>query len=203
PAMPASLPAWGFRRPRRGRSPASRYGARGVNSVPAFRIADVFDEDYLYFSQAVLTPERSDAETRLITRLAGIAQGTRVLDVGCGAGRIANRLAALGAQVIGVDVVDRFLEEAETDAARRRVEVRYARADLRDVVLAEPVDVVLCWFASFGYHPDVDLRRAVDRFRVALRPGGRLLLDVHNRVAAARMVPVSGLGSTSVTRRQN
>src|SRR5262249_51089245 len=130
PAMPASLPAWGFRRPRRGRSPASRYGARGVNSVPAFRIADVFDEDYLYFSQAVLTPERSDAETRLITRLAGIAQGTRVLDVGCGAGRIANRLAALGAQGIGVDVVGRFLEEARTDSARRRREVRYPRPAL-------------------------------------------------------------------------
>jgi len=171
--------------------------------VESFRIAEVFDEDYLYFSRSVLTPERSDAEARLIAELAGVGEGTRVLDVGCGHGRISNRLAILGAEVIGVDVVDRFLEEAEKEAARGWVEVRYARGDMRELVLAEPVDVVVCWFATFGYYDDRDLRRTLERFRASLRPGGRLVLDVHNRVAAARLVPANGRGNTALSRRED
>ncbi|HSV65279.1 MAG TPA: methyltransferase domain-containing protein [Mycobacteriales bacterium] len=166
-----------------------------------FRADEVFDEDYLHFYSAVLGHERNEREAAFVVRLAGIGEGTRVLDVPCGHGRIANRLATLGADVIGVDIVDRFLEEAEKDAARRWVDVRYVRADMRELVAAEPVDVVLCWYVSFGYFDDPVNRQVLDRFRAALRPGGRLVLDVHNRVAVARTVPATGRGRTVLMRR--
>ena len=48
-----------------------------------------------------------------------------VLDLACGHGRIANRLAQRGAQVTGLDATPLFLEQARRDAAERGVEVDY------------------------------------------------------------------------------
>lgn len=56
----------------------------------------VFDEDYLYFYEAFLTPERSDREAGFVASVLGLEPGTAVLDAPCGHGRIANRLARRG-----------------------------------------------------------------------------------------------------------
>jgi len=53
-----------------------------------------------------------------------LAGRTRVLDVGCGEGQLARRLAALGAQVVGIDSTASQVVEAH----RRAGGVRYARA---------------------------------------------------------------------------
>ena len=63
----------------------------------------LFDEDYLYFYDEILTPERSDAETEAIVELGGLQPGMQVLDAPCGHGRLANRLAAHGLTVSGLD----------------------------------------------------------------------------------------------------
>lgn len=54
-----------------------------------------------------------------------------VLDLACGHGRIANRLAARGAEVAGLDVTPRFLELRQT-----HFEVRmFTYPELRDWLL--------------------------------------------------------------------
>jgi cyclopropane fatty-acyl-phospholipid synthase-like methyltransferase len=64
---------------------------------------EIFDDDYLYFYAEVLSPERSDADADLVARLLSLRPGIRVLDVPCGEGRIAGRLARQGCDVIGID----------------------------------------------------------------------------------------------------
>jgi len=86
---------------------------------------EAFGEDYLYFYDAFLTDEVSDAQTDRLWRLLGLEEGVEVLDVPCGHGRIANRLAARGASVTGIDADPVFLERARADAAARGVEVDY------------------------------------------------------------------------------
>jgi SAM-dependent methyltransferase len=61
-----------------------------------------------------------------------VPRGSRVLDAGCGTGRVAVRLAELGYQCVGVDSDDSMLDQAR-DASRN---VTWIRADL-----AEPLDV--------------------------------------------------------------
>src|SRR5690348_10298669 len=54
---------------------------------------EAFGQDYLYFYEAWLTDEVDERQTERVWRLLGLAPGAEVLDVACGHGRIANRLA--------------------------------------------------------------------------------------------------------------
>jgi SAM-dependent methyltransferase len=140
----------------------------------------VFDEDYLYFYLQWLTDEASDAQADLIWRLLELEPGMAVLDLACGHGRIANRLAARGAQVVGLDATPMFLDLAREDAAARRVEVEYVEGDMRDLPWSERFDRVLSWFTSFGYFDDDGNRRVLRQAYGALKPGGALLIENNN-----------------------
>jgi len=140
----------------------------------------VFDDDYLYFYETWLTDEMSDRQSELIWRLLELEPGMEVLDLACGHGRIANRLATRGAHVTGLDATPLFLERASADAAARGVEVEYVEGDMRSLLWEERFDRVVCWFTSFGYFDDDDNGRVLAAVHRALKPAGRLLIDVHN-----------------------
>ena len=109
-----------------------------------------------------------------------------VLDVACGHGRIANRLAARGLRVTGIDITPHFLDAARTDARERGVEVEYVQGDMRSLPWAESFDAVISWFTAFGYFDDADCRRTLEQFHRVLRPGGRSLIDINNIWAILR-----------------
>jgi SAM-dependent methyltransferase len=142
---------------------------------------DVFGEDYLYFYESWLDDELSSAQAELIWTLLRLAEGHEVLDVPCGHGRIANRLAERGARVTGVDADALFLARAREDAAERGVEVHYIQADMRELPWNERFDGVLNWFTSFGYFDDEANHAWLEGVRRTLKEGGRLAIDVHNR----------------------
>jgi SAM-dependent methyltransferase len=141
---------------------------------------EVFDEDYLYFYEPLLTDEASDTQADLIWRLLELEPEMEVLDLACGHGRIANRLAAKGARVTGLDATPLFLERAGADAAARGVEVEYVEGDMRELRWEGRFDRVVCWFTSFGYFDDDDNRRVLREAHRVLRPGGRLLIENNN-----------------------
>jgi len=138
---------------------------------------ELFGEDYLWFWLPLLTDERSDAEADLAWRLLGLEPGTEVLDLACGHGRLANRLARRGARVTGLDRSALFLEKARADAAALGVEVEYVEGDMRELPWRGRFDAALNWFTAFGYHPDDELRAILRGVREALRPGGRFALE--------------------------
>lgn len=141
----------------------------------------LFGDDYLHFHQPVLTEEQSDADSAEVTRLLGISPGSRVLDAGCGTGRIANRLSAAGVEVVGVDRNPSFLALAAEAADLHGVPARYLAGDLQELPLCGPFDAAVIWFNSFGYVSDDGNRAALAELRRVLRPGGALLIDtVHH-----------------------
>lgn len=147
----------------------------------------LFDEDYLYFYDTILTPERSDAETEAIVGLGGLQPGMEVLDAPCGHGRIANRLASRGLRLTGLDSSALFLDMARKDAAERGVQVDYVEGDLRAIPWEGRFDALVNWFTSFGYYDDETNRAMLAGFRRALKPGGRLLMDTVNRERVLRL----------------
>lgn len=153
---------------------------------PRFDVDDVFDEDYLYFYDEILSEERTEQEVASIWRLLELEPETEVLDLACGHGRIANRLAERGARVTGVDANALFLDLARRDARERGVDVDYAEGDMRSLPWESRFDRVLLWFTSFGYFGDEGNRRVLAETWKALRPDGRLAIDVHNRDALVR-----------------
>jgi SAM-dependent methyltransferase len=84
-----------------------------------------------------------DGEAQLCASLA--PPGSRVLDAGCGTGRVMRRLVELGYDCVGVDLDDSMLAEARAAAP----ELRWLRGDLAALDLpasgvAEPFDLVVC-----------------------------------------------------------
>jgi SAM-dependent methyltransferase len=144
----------------------------------------LFDEDYLYFYEDFLGDEQSDTETELIWRLLELEPGMEVLDLACGHGRIANRLAERGARVTGLDATPLFLERARADAEQRGVEVHYVEGDMRELPWESRFDRIVNWFTAFGYFDDDEEdRRVLRAAHRALRPGGRLLIENNNTAA--------------------
>ncbi len=149
-------------------------------NAPEFDFDEVFGDDYLYFYGPALE-ESSDADAALIWRLLDVGAAGEILDLACGHGRIANRLAGLGATVTGLDATPVFLERAAADAAARGVTVDYVQGDMRSLPWGDATfECVICWFTSFGYFDDHDNRRVLAEVRRVLRPGGRLLLENNN-----------------------
>jgi SAM-dependent methyltransferase len=152
-----------------------------------FDADEVFDEDYLYFYAAVIDDERTEREVELVWRVLELEPGMEILDLACGHGRIANRLAARGARVTGLDASPFFLELARRDAEERGVEVEYVHGDMRSLPWRDRFARVLIWFTSFGYFADDENRRVLAQARRSLARGGRLAIDIHNRDAFTRI----------------
>ncbi len=114
--------------------------------------------------------------------------GLRVLDVGCGGGLVAERLAALGYRVTGVD-----LSEGAVDAARRHarasgVEVDYHVGSAYELPVAPAsIDMVVVSDVLEHLH---DLPGAVAEMSRVLRPGGVLVFDTINRTLASYLVAI-------------
>ena len=97
-----------------------------------------------------------------------------VLDVGCGTGEHARRLAAEGFVVDGLDIEPVFVRIASSKHPRGRFVV----ADMSDFHLPSRYDAVLCLFSSIGYLVTLDrVTRALACFREHLAPGGVALVE--------------------------
>lgn len=151
-----------------------------ANQGEDFAFDELFDRDYLAFYAAELNDETNDDEAETIAELLQLTPGLRILDLPCGHGRIARRLAKMGARVTGIDRSELFVEHARQDAAAHDASVDYRVADMRTISFDSEFDVVLNWFTSFGFGDDETLRTILARMHRALVPGGRLVLETLN-----------------------
>jgi ubiquinone/menaquinone biosynthesis C-methylase UbiE len=138
---------------------------------------DAFGEDYLYFYGTWLTAEVDERQTELVWRLLELEPGAEVLDVACGHGRIANRLAERGARVTGLDADAYFLAKAREAGSG----AEFVEGDMRSLPSPDAsFDAVLLWFTSLGYFDDDGNRAVLRELRRVLRPGGRAAVDFQN-----------------------
>jgi SAM-dependent methyltransferase len=159
---------------------------------------EVFNEDYLYFYGELIGDERSDADAELVARLLALSAEARVLDVPCGAGRIAGRLARRGCSVVGLDINERFLALAR----ERYPKVVFEHCDMRGLRYQAEFDAVVNWFTSFGYFDSATNDAVLAAFARALKPGGQLLLELHNPGHLARLLELAGGSVASLAERE-
>jgi SAM-dependent methyltransferase len=100
--------------------------------------------------------------------------GAAVLDAGCGSGAQAGWLLGQGADVVGIDVSPRMIEEAERRCAGRG---RFFVADLAEPLPLESrsLDGVTC---SLALHYLRDWSVPLRSFASALRPGGWVVMSL-------------------------
>jgi SAM-dependent methyltransferase len=155
-----------------------------------FDFDTLFDAaDYLHFYEETLREEQTAAQVDFLEQQLGMTGPMRVLDLGCGHGRHANELAARGHTVVGVDLVQGFLDLAAKDAEARGLSVTYARADFRALPFEAAFDRAVCLFDAFGFFSDEDNLAVLASAARALVPGGMLCLDVRNRDWMVKQLP--------------
>ena len=104
-----------------------------------------------------------------------------VLDLACGTGSLSMLLAARGYRVIGADLSEDMLAEAE-QKAREMTENRpfYICQPMQRLHLAESVDAVICALDSLNYvTKPADCRRTFRCVFEALNSGGLFVFDIN------------------------
>ncbi len=110
----------------------------------------------------------------------------RVLDVGCGAGRVTGHLIGTAESVHGIDVSD----DMAAHCRRLYPNASFRRCDMRDLsgFGTDAFDVVVASFNVIDAVGHGDRRRTLDQFRTVLAPGGLLVMSSHNLSSASRVV---------------
>ena len=122
-------------------------------------------------------------DPRSFTPLAG----KRVLDVGCGAGHLAEPLARLGATVTGIDAAPEVIDAARAHAGAAGLAIDY-RAGGIEALAGERFDLVL----SLEVIEHVGDQSAFVRgLAGALAEGGLLVLSTPNRTPLSRLAMIT------------
>lgn len=106
----------------------------------------------------------------------GISEGDRVLDLGCGSGWTARRMAGLVGPrglVVGVDISDAMIKEAQEHPEVAR-NVRYLCAPAEHIPWSNDFFTHVLSVESFYYYPDQ--RLVLDELRRIVAPGGKIFL---------------------------
>jgi trans-aconitate 2-methyltransferase len=114
-----------------------------------------------------------DWANKVLDRLA-LRGDERVLDAGCGSGRVTKLLQGRlpNGYVVGVDASPSMIESARAELDPERTELHVQ--SLTDLELDEPVDAV---FSNAVFHWIADHELLFRRLHAALRPGGRVAVQ--------------------------
>ena len=112
--------------------------------------------------------------SELFFRSLYFAPGTRLLDVGCGAGQLALIAARAGARVTGCDIATNWIEKARTRASAEGLAINFEEGDAESLPYADAqFDAVVSLVgAMFAPRPDLV---AAELTRVC-RPGGTIVM---------------------------
>jgi SAM-dependent methyltransferase len=134
---------------------------------------------------AALTPAGLAGRTRtewdeiILRDLAELLpRASRILDVGCGYGRLAVPLAVAGHQVKGLDLSPTMIEAAQENAAAAGVSIPFVVGSMTDLPYDEAsFDVVLCLWSAFHELLEVDAQTLAiqEMWRVLAGDGSGLI----------------------------
>ncbi|MGD1839805.1 MAG: SAM-dependent methyltransferase [Thermonemataceae bacterium] len=137
-----------------------------------------FDSPYYH----ILYKNRDDKEAQFfmdnLSRFLGITDTDKILDLACGKGRHAIYLNEQGFEVVGVDLSEANIKQAN-EAANDRLQ--FFIHDMREVFQAGTFDYVLNLFTSFGYFDTEEENiQAIKASATNLKEGGQLVIDFLN-----------------------
>lgn len=125
------------------------------------------------------------AVAQSVVSIANLKEGAKILDAGCGPGRISIELALLNMHVTGVDIIQAELDAAKETASDEGVQIDFIREDLRSFKSEKKFDVAINLYTSFGYcdTPEEDFLIIKNIFE-SLKDGGYFLLECTSRESA-------------------
>ncbi len=107
-------------------------------------------------------------------------QPRTAVDLACGTGSVALRLAKMGMLVTAVDMSESMLSVASQKAMNMKNPPTFVRQKLQELRLPRGVDLAVCALDSMDYILDpADCKEAIVRVYKSLNPGGCFIFDVN------------------------
>jgi SAM-dependent methyltransferase len=137
------------------------------------------------FVRAYATRELRPVEVLLLVRYRDELRGGRVLELGCGAGRLTGYLAEIAPAVHGIDLSSRMIAYCRLHYPK----ATFAEGDLRDVGTfgSATFETVVAPYNVLDVLGDADRRRVLRDVHDVIAPGGLLILSSHNRAVVSRL----------------
>jgi ubiquinone/menaquinone biosynthesis C-methylase UbiE len=146
---------------------------------PAERAVRRSDDHYTPIASAYVTSaiHSQGRDLARMVELAGLLPGARLLDVGTGTGHTALAFARGGADVVGLDMTQAMLAQAQALAAERGTRLDAVRSYAESLPFpAGAFDAVACRYCAHHFRDNPLAIREMGR---VLRPGGRLIFVDH------------------------
>jgi 2-polyprenyl-6-hydroxyphenyl methylase/3-demethylubiquinone-9 3-methyltransferase len=148
--------------------------------------------------RSALNPGRLLYLRRVLDQLDVNPRGRRILDIGCGGGLLAEDLARLGFEVVGVDPSQPSLAIARAHAEASGLRIQYEAGAGEDLPFAEAsFDLAVC--CDVLEHV-ADLDRVIAETARILKPAGVYVYDTINRTFLSRLVVIHLLQQWEPTR---
>lgn len=150
------------------------------------------DESFMALLRNAVNPPRFAYFRERLARLEWYADAASnppsVLDVGCGGGLLAERFAAIGCRVTGVDQSLPTLEAARDHARSSGLDIAYEAGDAASLPFADAQFDVVCCCDVLEHVGDVD--RVVAEIARVLKPSGVFFFDTINRTWRSRLLAI-------------
>ena len=122
---------------------------------------------------------RIDAHVDWIHREMLSGRLVKVLDLACGPGLYASRLARLGHRCVGIDFSPASIAYAKRQTVEEDLSCEYIHADIRSIEYGSGFGLVMLIFGEFNVFRPSDAARILANVHAALDEGGVLLLEAH------------------------
>ncbi|HNW82821.1 MAG TPA: class I SAM-dependent methyltransferase [bacterium] len=106
--------------------------------------------------------------------------GMEILDLGCGPGLYAERLARHGHNVTGIDFSSNSISYAKNYAESENLRIDYVCGNYLELDYENRFDLVMLIYADFGVLLPDERSKVLDNVHKALKPGGIFIFDVIN-----------------------
>lgn len=133
-------------------------------------------EAFAYYYDSLMDPEFYQDYIQFINEHADFHS---VLELGCGTGEIAIRLAKRNKEVFATDLSQDMLEVARMKAIKNQVDLMLGRIDMCDFTVDRQLDLVLCLCDSLNYVIDNEkVKQTFKNVFYALRDEGTFIFDI-------------------------
>jgi SAM-dependent methyltransferase len=123
--------------------------------------------------------EKIDAHVAWLNEEVLQNQPSKILDLACGPGLYASRLARLGHQVTGIDYSPASIAYAQATAEQENLACKYIHRDLRQADFGHGYDAAMLIYGEFNIFRPADIRHILQKTHAALKPKGVLIIEPH------------------------
>ena len=131
--------------------------------------------------------EKIDRHVAWIHQHVLLGQPTNILDLGCGPGLYASRLAKLGHICTGIDYSPASIAYARAQAQQAGLRCTYVHQDLRLAEYGNGYGLAMLIFGEMNVFKPDHVKLILQKAHDALAPGGALVLEPHTFAAVEAM----------------